>query len=279
MSQSIKQLAIDYGTFVYQKICDSFKSSATLDPLSTLVKLVMLAFYPPKSKLSFLNNQIYIERPSLLQSFARRVYGSSRNDLYRLQKPLLAVVELYPTSQFPMMIPLYKLAIRGLKILKTSYTEESDRTHTESGSTSGSMASTAINFYITILDNGIRGRILQQTTMMGTIASPTDEDADGEPGGSMEMDSGEDVSMTLEDKTLLQSIYYTDDTQVKFQNIWTKDEMGVIANLVLLLFQSHVAKQQDAVDCYIRAIDNTLASKQVIIDSVQGQIPQDAGTA
>jgi hypothetical protein len=239
--------------------------STVLEPFSTVVKLAMLAFCPPKTKLTFLDHTIYFVKPSFLQSVARTLYGSSRNDLFYLQNPLLVVTQLYPVTKYPMMLPVYRLAVRGLERLLSSYCDES-----EGGG--GSIVHTTLSFYITILQDGMKGRSFGSLTPVENQEPGDEEEEEEQQEVNGPRKQGQNQHTHRGASDLLQSVRMplppNMDQQSKFQDLWSEEEISVISNLIRLLVHAHAKRQHTSVDCYLEAIDQTLLSKQSVIDTL-----------
>lgn len=100
----------------------SDSSNPTYDPLSTLVKLALLAFKAKGTRLSFDKYSFTYEEPGLYQSAVRTVNRENKSDLVRLEAPITKAVELYhPKGNHPVTV-IFESTIAGLQTLHDSYT-------------------------------------------------------------------------------------------------------------------------------------------------------------
>ena len=113
------------------------KPQFLLDPLTTIVKLAMLKYKTPCTKIRIANNKLSYSEPSMLQGVSRWMMGDSRNNHHFLYLPVLFFCHLkYTTckletdgnldqsvaSSLHKVIDIYnKLAIDGLQMLKSTY--------------------------------------------------------------------------------------------------------------------------------------------------------------
>ena len=92
------------------------------DPLITVCKLALLGFYPENTKLSFYNNNIYIQPPMLSQGLSRYCYGDSKKDLQKLLKPIIHSVNKYILQNDDDFVKnILSLGVDGLKLLQKTY--------------------------------------------------------------------------------------------------------------------------------------------------------------
>jgi hypothetical protein len=97
------------------------ESSQILEPLTTLITLAIISFKSVGTKIAVSSNKVYIQEPTLIQGVIRWSYGSNREEIHYLLKPLFRCVHLYNPEQNPDLKLLYEFAIEGLKLLKKSY--------------------------------------------------------------------------------------------------------------------------------------------------------------
>ena len=98
-----------------------------LEPLSCVLKLSLLQYKPPGTKISVSKNSLEFNEPSLLQGLSRRVTGDSRLDLHNICHPIIKCLEWYPLSEHTL---IYEECLKGLKVFKQSYDEHSLINHT-----------------------------------------------------------------------------------------------------------------------------------------------------
>lgn len=105
-----------------------------IDPLSCLIKLSILKFFPIGTKISIGDNMITILDPGLLQGTYRFVKGDAREDLHNLYVPLIKSIEWYwhqeDEENNSEIKSLFEFAINGLETLRASYPINSTITHT-----------------------------------------------------------------------------------------------------------------------------------------------------
>ena len=101
-----------------------------IDPMSSLVKLSILKFYPVGTKISINDNMISILDPGLLQGTYRFIKGDGREDLHNLYVPLIKSIEWFWDKENKEIKHLFDFATKGLEILKASYPINSTICHT-----------------------------------------------------------------------------------------------------------------------------------------------------
>ena len=104
-----------------------------IDPMSCLIKLSILKYYPVGTKISINDNMITILDPGLLQGTFRFIKGDGREDLHNLYVPLIKSIEWFwnkDENKNKEIKNLFDFAINGLEILKASYPINSTICHT-----------------------------------------------------------------------------------------------------------------------------------------------------
>ncbi len=101
-----------------------------IDPLSCLIKLSILRFYPEKTKISIADNMITIIDPGVFQGAYRFIKGDEREDLHNLYVPLIKSIEWFWKENNTEIKYLFDFAISGLENLKSSYPINSTICHT-----------------------------------------------------------------------------------------------------------------------------------------------------
>ena len=66
-----------------------------LEPFCCLIKLALLNFYPPGTKLNIYNNSLSFHEPTLYQGMLRFFYNQGREDLHNLFNPLVKAIDWY----------------------------------------------------------------------------------------------------------------------------------------------------------------------------------------
>ena len=108
-----------------------------LEPLTVIIKLAILKYKPPNTKLSIKDNRIIYQPPTYDQGFIRMIEGDTREDLHNLYHPILKCIEWYPCDSYKF---LYDECIIGLNILNSVYDRNSTIRHT-------------ISHYISVIQN------------------------------------------------------------------------------------------------------------------------------
>ena len=109
-----------------------------IDPFSCLIKLSLLRFLDPGTKISINNNRLFFNSPTYIQGIVRFVYGDNREHLHNLYLPIQKCVEWFWDEKHTDMIYIFNNAVIGLKMLKQAYSEYATIQHT-------------IDYYIIIL--------------------------------------------------------------------------------------------------------------------------------
>jgi len=92
-----------------------------LEPLSTVMRLALISFYPLGTKISIGSNSIHFVSPNLLQGTIRWSTGDKREDLHYLLKPIKKCYEWYSTRDSEEIKEIFRYAIKGLELLKKAY--------------------------------------------------------------------------------------------------------------------------------------------------------------
>lgn len=115
--------------------------------MTAIVKLGLLSFKPPLTKISIVNNRIFYNDPSIFQGLSRWVRGDSRNKYHYLYFPILFFCHLkfnghlYPQIYHRESIEeLNQLALNGLACLKDIYKQDKE-----------SLINVSLDLYITLL--------------------------------------------------------------------------------------------------------------------------------
>lgn len=98
-----------------------------LEPFCCIIKLILLQYKDPGTKISVANNSILFNQPSIGQGFLRTINGDCREDLHNLYHPLLKCVEWYPIQEYSIF---YSECKKGLELLKSVYDDNTTIHHT-----------------------------------------------------------------------------------------------------------------------------------------------------
>jgi len=101
-----------------------------IDPFSCLIKLSLLRFLEPGTKISIYQNRLFFNSPSFAQGLVRFVYGDGREDLHNLYLPIQKCVEWFWNDKNQDMTYLFNNAVIGLKLLKNAYSTYATIQHT-----------------------------------------------------------------------------------------------------------------------------------------------------
>ena len=104
-----------------------------LDPLTTIIKLAMLKYKTPYTKIRINQNKLSYSDPTAFQGVSRWLMGDSRNNHHYLYLPVLyfcylkyncgALDEPYSTTLKSVIDFYNELAVDGLQALRTTYLE------------------------------------------------------------------------------------------------------------------------------------------------------------
>ena len=93
----------------------------TIDPLSCIVKLYILTFKGPGSKIAFYNNCLNIDPPGYFQGTARKISGGVKSDVTMLTMPILYACNTYLVKDKERYLFLFSNTITALQLLKNTY--------------------------------------------------------------------------------------------------------------------------------------------------------------
>ncbi len=101
-----------------------------LEPISCIIKLILMIYKEEGTKISILNNAIDFYEPSHLQGFLRNINGDTREDLHNIYQPLLKCIEWYPPHENNIYQYFYTKCKEGIQKLLLSYDKETTISHT-----------------------------------------------------------------------------------------------------------------------------------------------------
>lgn len=101
------------------------KKNIILEPISCIVKLILLNYKESGTKISISENSIDFYEPSQYQGILRNLNGDGREDLHNIYNPILKYIEWYPPNKDIKYEYFYTKCIEGLEKLITSYDRES----------------------------------------------------------------------------------------------------------------------------------------------------------
>lgn len=146
MSEILKY-AGSISTIITHIIQNNEKHIEFLDPICTILKLIVLNFKEIGTKISIRDNSVYIQENWILQGCQRYIYGDDRANLYQLRLPILYFKGISnglikTTINKKKLEELIPLTISGLTKLRTTY---------ETTKKTGIMIRNCIDEYIKIL--------------------------------------------------------------------------------------------------------------------------------
>ena len=124
-----------FTTYPFYKFIDNHlnkqqnQKNLILEPISCIMKLILLQYKQKGTKISVNNNAILFNEPSLGQGFLRSMYGDCREDLHNLYYPILRCVQWY-SHEDPHFKYFYQECKKGLQLLIDVYDNNSTIHHT-----------------------------------------------------------------------------------------------------------------------------------------------------
>ena len=107
----------------FQKAFSSNNKNIILEPISCILRIILLIYKEEGTKVSFMNNSIQYNLPGYTQGFMRNITGDKREDLHNLYNPLLKSFEWYP-PQKEIYRYFYQKSILGIDLLLKSYEKD-----------------------------------------------------------------------------------------------------------------------------------------------------------
>ena len=136
-------------TIATRLLFSSPPSEKILDPMSTIIRLAILAYYPTNTKLSIHNNALYLQEPNYYQVPLRWGYGDDRDDLHNLHNPISKALDWYDVT-IDYVADIFRLAKKGLIQLKDCY----------KGSNESNLVCHSLNYYSKLIDLKITTSLL-----------------------------------------------------------------------------------------------------------------------
>ena len=123
---------ISHSTYykMFYNIIFSDNKNIILEPISCIIKIILLKYKEEGVKLSISNNAITYNEPSYLQGLFRNLNGDAREDLHNIYNPLLKMIEWYPPDKNYVFKYLYERCLEGFNLLLQSYNTSSTISHT-----------------------------------------------------------------------------------------------------------------------------------------------------
>ena len=96
-----------------------------LDPLSVIIKLVIISHKPIGTKISIYNNLIGIQEPGIFQPLVRYIMNNNKDDLHYLYNPIEYACRNFltetMTEKMPNIVKLFECALTGITKLIETY--------------------------------------------------------------------------------------------------------------------------------------------------------------
>ena len=96
-----------------------------LDPLSVIIKLVIISHKPIGTKISIYNNLIGIQEPGIFQPLVRYIMNNNKDDLHYLYNPIEYACRNFltetMTEKMPNIIKLFECSLTGITKLIETY--------------------------------------------------------------------------------------------------------------------------------------------------------------
>lgn len=214
-----------------------------IDPMCCIVRLAMISFLEPNTKIAVSNHRVVLYPPTLLQGPLRWISGFERGDCHLLLKPIERAIIMYGKPCSPDVKALLGFAYDGLKRLAETYRGKS------------SIIVHIIELYAEIIryrdvkrsrkSDSLDINTLHLSTN-STKTSPIKEECTNDD------DTIRRTSPVLSSK----GKYCTADIMTIFRKLWTDSEIGAIRGLF-----EHISVSSaylDAIDLIITAKEKTL---------------------
>jgi hypothetical protein len=125
-----------------------------IDPLSTIIRLVINSYKPIGTKICVFENRIILQEPSYIQGSLRTINGDNKEDLHFLLEPIkYGCLKIKKTKQ---ILYLFQKAKLGLVNLKTTYQDYP-------------LISRCIELYIKYIDSYLDDINLEETELSHSI--------------------------------------------------------------------------------------------------------------
>ena len=223
---------------------DMTHKNLILEPLSCVVKIILLLYKPEGTKISLSNNGISYSYPSYIQGVFRGAYGDRREDIHNLYHPLCQALRWYDPNNKTYKI-LYSECHRGLQRLKEVYEKNSTIHHT-------------INHYLALLEDP---KLMDKDSNHGAIRAPVSDgpDSDGpDSDGVPDIDGDSDSEMYSDADANIGSLEQANPIIGHLRNIWSRNELTVIYDIVILLQTCAEHKRET----YCRTLEDIVVAKE-----------------
>lgn len=187
-------------------------SEKILDPMSTIIRLAILSYYPPDTKLSIHNNALFLQEPSYLQGPLRWGYSDDREDLHNLHNPISKALDWYDL-EIDYVQNIFILAKKGLELLRDCY----------KGASESNLVCHSLNYYSRLIELKINSCKVDDTS--GVLSSATDTTLIDATSNLASMTSMDDAYSELDTNI------YNHTGITKLKNFWSYNELKLITNM------------------------------------------------
>ena len=213
--------------------CIKQEKNMVLDPLTCIIRLAILSFKPIGTKISINNNRITYCEPSIFQGTLRLAFGDNREDLHNIYNPIKKATLWFKNTDNNIN-NLFNYAIKGIKLLRDSYSKNSTIYHT-------------LKLYQDLIKINLKNK---QNTKQCLTADETEDES-----------NAEDKAKKIE----LNKIY------LKLKNLWNQRELSIVNNLIIELKHKIDNKKndnQEEIDAIFHALELILKVKESLVSKI-----------
>jgi len=212
--------------------CIKQEKNMVLDPLTCIIRLAILSFKPIGTKISINNNRITYCEPSIFQGTLRLAFGDNREDLHNIYNPIKKATLWFKNTDNNIN-NLFNYAIKGIKLLRDSYSKNSTIYHT-------------LKLYQDLIKINLKNK---QNTKQCLAADETEDES-----------NAEDKAKKIE----LNKIY------LKLKNLWNQRELSIVNNLIIELKHKIDNKNdnQEEIDAIFHALELILKVKESLVSKI-----------
>tara|TARA_Y100001970_G_scaffold285403_1_gene405000 strand:- start:1762 stop:2481 length:720 start_codon:yes stop_codon:yes gene_type:complete len=212
--------------------CIKQEKNMVLDPLTCIIRLAILSFKPIGTKISINNNRITYCEPSIFQGTLRLAFGDNREDLHNIYNPIKKATLWFKNTDNNIN-NLFNYAIKGIKLLRDSYSKNSTIYHT-------------LKLYQDLIKINLKNK---QNTKQCLTADETEDES-----------NAEDKAKKIE----LNKIY------LKLKNLWNQRELSIVNNLIIELKNKIDNKNdnQEEIDAIFHALELILKVKESLVSKI-----------
>lgn len=205
-------------------------SEKILDPMSTIVRLAILSYYPVNTKLSIHNNSLYLQEPSYVQATLRWGSGDDRSDLHNLHNPISKALDWYDLK-LPYVSHIFRLAREGLNLLIDCY----------KGSNESNLVCHSLNYYSKLIDLKLKSANPQQIRPSTAPAASTASAASAtteEQTQTLDLTLAQSTTSIESPPVVIEDAFASLDTNIynhtgitKLKEYWSYNELKLISEI------------------------------------------------